>query len=98
LKTFYGGTSTNNDMSADIIVIGQELAGKHGAWSEFTLHTKNLWATQPMGTDWIFWYAPQTTKGNASIDDDPPLGGWWVAPDSGSNEGGDFATACCQKF
>ena len=97
LQTFYAGTSKNNKMFPHRISIGEELAGKHGAWADFTLHTSNTWATQPMGNDWIYWGQPQTTLGSVQ-NSDPPLGAWWVQPDSGSNQGGAFATACCQHF
>jgi hypothetical protein len=104
LKTFHSGTSKNNNMSPTVITVGQELEGQEtdqnpdGAWAEFTLHTENTWATKPMGADWIFWGEPQTTSGTKIVNSDPPLGGWWAAPDSGLNQGGAFATACCQHF
>jgi len=96
LATLYFGKSTANGMQGRTILIGQELAGTHGAWADAALLTKNIWAVQPLGQDYTFWYVPQTTKGSETINN-PPFGGWWTSPVSPPPEGGMFITACCER-
>jgi hypothetical protein len=95
LSTLYNGTSTSNPMSANRIDIGQELAGTHSASAGNADFTRNIWAVQALGPEYVFWYNRQvhdTGVGSAN----PPFASWAVSPTSPPPpEGGRFRTHCC---
>lgn len=96
-STLYGGASTitsGNPMRAVRLEIGQELAGPGGASADLASFMRNIWAVQPLGSEYVFWYAPQTTPGNVQSDN-PPFGQWSVNPGTPPIEGGKFTTRCC---
>lgn len=89
-------TSTGNPMKADRIVMGQELSGTTGAVAPTTQFTRNVRAVVPLGPEYVFWYAPQTTRGEER-QDAPPWERWSAPPGvPGGPEGGVFATRCCR--
>jgi len=95
-NTFFNGTSTSNTMSANIIQIGSELAGTNGASAGLALFQRNIWAVQPLKSDFTFWYNRQTDEGNVN-DQSPHSAAWWINPSQPPPpEGGLFATSCCQ--
>jgi hypothetical protein len=94
LSTLYNGTSTNNAMSGNQMHIGQELAGTQNASAGFATFSRNIFAVQALGQEYVFWYNAQTTRGNTRIDN-PPSGGWVVDPGKPPPEGGQFSTRCC---
>jgi len=94
-STLYNGTSTSNTMSGNSIQIGQELAGTHDASAGNANFTRNIWAVQTLGPEFVFWYNRQTTQGGI-ISDNPPVGSWTINPSSPPPpEGGQFTTHCC---
>lgn len=102
-STLYAGTSaisSGTPMSGTQIHIGQELGGTGNASASLAIFTRNIWATQALDSDYVFWYQPQTTEGSVT-DDAPPTGVWLVDPanpPSGCGtppEGGAFSTSCC---
>lgn len=94
LSTLYNGTSTNNAMTGNLIVIGQELAGTRNAAAGNATFSRNILAVQALGQEYVFWYNAQTTPGNTRIQN-PPSGGWVVDPGRPPPEGGQFSTRCC---
>jgi hypothetical protein len=93
--TFYAGTSTGNTMVANEIDIGQELAGASGAGAPSATFTRNIWAVQGLGPEYVFWYRAQTAAG-AVISRNPPFAQWVILPGAaGAPEGGQFSTRCC---
>lgn len=96
LSTLYNGTSTSNAINGNRIIIGQELAGSMKASAGNANFTRNIWAVQALGPEYIFWYNRQTDKGNVSSDN-PPFASWTIDPASPPPpEGGQFTTHCCQ--
>lgn len=95
LSTLYNGTSTNNAMSGNRIQIGQELAGTQNASAGYATFSRNIFAVQALGQEYVFWYNAQTTRGSWSISDNPPSGAWVIGPDKPPPEGGQFSTKCC---
>jgi hypothetical protein len=95
LSTLYQGTSTSNTMSGNIAMIGQELAGTKDASAGNADFTRNIWAVQALGPEYVFWYNRQTTTTGISHQD-PPFASWTVNPSSPPPpEGGQFTTHCC---
>jgi hypothetical protein len=95
LSTLYQGTSTSNPMSGNIILIGQELAGTQNASAGNANFTRNIWAVQVLGPEYVFWYNRQTDQGNVRSDN-PPFASWTADPSSPPPpEGGQFTTHCC---
>ena len=96
-STLYHGTSVasnGNPMSGNAIHIGQELAGTSGATAGDAEYTRNIWAVQALGPEYVFWYNRQTDDGSVRSDN-PPSGSWSIDPSNPSPEGGDFTTHCC---
>ena len=94
LSTLYNGTSTNNAMIGNRIIIGQELAGTQNASADLTNFSRNIWAVQALGQEYVFWYNAQTTPGNVTSNN-PPSGEWTIDPAKPPPEGGQFSTRCC---
>ncbi|HZD49259.1 MAG TPA: hypothetical protein VE178_10985, partial [Silvibacterium sp.] len=98
LSTLYQGTSVasnGNPMSANSIHIGQELAGTQGASAGNAQYTRNIWAVQTLGPEYVFWYNRQTDEGSVRSDN-PPFGSWSINPSNPPPpEGGEFTTHCC---
>ena len=95
LSTLYQGTSTSNTMSGNRIDIGQELAGTKDASAGTANFTRNIWAVQVLGPEYVFWYNRQTDKGSVGSAN-PPSASWMVDPASPPPpEGGQFTTRCC---
>jgi hypothetical protein len=95
LSTLYNGTSTSNPMSAERVIIGQELAGTNGASAGTANFTRNIWAVQVLGPEYVFWYNRQADEGNV-INQSPPFGSWTIDPATPPPpEGGQFTTHCC---
>jgi hypothetical protein len=94
LSTLYNGTSTNNAMSGNQIQIGQELAGTQNASAGYATFSRNIFAVQALGQEYVFWYNAQQTTGIVTSDT-PPSGAWVVSPGKPPPEGGQFATRCC---
>jgi hypothetical protein len=98
LRTLYAGVSvtrTGNAMSANRVDIGQELAGRGGSFAAPTNFTRNIWAVVPLGPEYVFWYAPQTTRGFV-FESRPPFADWTIDPGlPPPPEGGQFTTRCC---
>jgi hypothetical protein len=97
LSSLFGGTSiaTGNPMRANKIIIGQELAGNQNAFADDADFTRNIWAVQALGPEYVFWYAAQTAKGTVQSDN-PPFATWTIDPaTTGAPEGGQFTTHCC---
>jgi hypothetical protein len=93
--TFYLGTSTANTMTANEIDIGQELAGAGGAGAPVATFTRNIWAVQGLGPEYVFWYSPQPGAGTVRSSN-PPVAQWDMLPGTtGAPEGGQFSTHCC---
>lgn len=96
LSTLYNGTSTSNGMSGATIIIGQELAGQQNASAGNANFTRNIWAVQVLGPEYVFWYNRQTDQGSVRSDG-PPFASWTIDPSSPPPpEGGQFTTHCCQ--
>jgi len=95
LSTLYQGTSTSNTMNGNQIIIGQELAGTNGASAGTANFTRNIWAVQVLGPEYVFWYNRQTTTSPVSSAN-PPFASWTIDPSSPPPpEGGQFTTHCC---
>jgi hypothetical protein len=95
LSTLYQGTSTSNTMAGDRINIGQELAGTNGASAGIANFTRNIWAVQALGPEYVFWYNRQTTNSGVTSAN-PPIASWAVEPSNPPPpEGGQFTTHCC---
>jgi hypothetical protein len=94
LSTLYNGTSTNNAMSGNKIQIGQELAGTQNASAGYATFSRNIFAVQSLGQEYVFWYNAQTTLGTTTSKN-PPSGAWVIGPDKPPPEGGQFSTKCC---
>jgi hypothetical protein len=95
LSTLYQGTSTSNTMAGNRIDIGQELAGTNGASAGNANFTRNIWAVQALGAEYVFWYNRQTTTSGVRSDN-PPSASWIIKPSTPSPpEGGQFTTHCC---
>lgn len=95
LSTLYNGTSTSNTMNGDRILIGQELAGMGGASADSVNFTRNIWAVQVLGPEYVFWYNRQIHNGGVTSNN-PPFGSWTIAATSPPPpEGGQFTTHCC---
>src|SRR3954454_2872326 len=89
LSTLYHGVSvvpSGNPMVGNRIDIGQELAGAKDASATRANFTRNIWAVQALGPEYVFWYRRQTTKGGVSSAA-PPTGSWTAAPSSPTPEG-----------
>jgi hypothetical protein len=96
LSTLYNGTSTSNPMNGNSIRIGQELGGTTGASAGNANFTRNIWAVQVLGPEYVFWYNRQTDKGNV-FSQNPPFGSWTIDPAlPPPPEGGQFTTRCCR--
>jgi hypothetical protein len=96
LSTLYNGTSTSNAMSGDSIRIGQELAGTKDASAGSANFTRNIWAVQALGPEFVFWYNRQVNKGTVTSNN-PPTASWTIDPASPPPpEGGQFTTSCCR--
>jgi hypothetical protein len=95
LSTLYQGTSTSNTMSGNAIQIGQELAGTQNASAGNANFTRNIWAVQALGPEYVFWYNRQVHQGNM-VSNNPPFGSWSIDPSAPPPpEGGQFTTHCC---
>jgi hypothetical protein len=93
LTTLYRGQSSS--FSANRVIVGQELSGTTGIFTATTFFTRNIWAVRPLGPEYVFWYAPQTTTGEVRSEI-PPRGWWSILPaDPLGPEGGAFASSCC---
>ena len=95
LSTLYHGTSNNNLMAGDRILLGQELAGTNGASAAKAHFTRNIWAVKALGPEYVFWYNTQIHDGSVTSQN-PPFASWAVHPGPPPPEGGDFTTHCCQ--
>ena len=90
------GTSTSNTMSANVIQIGSELAGSNGA-SGSAWFMRQIWAVQPLGKDFTFWYRSQVDILYGLQEVDAPQSiRWLINPAHPPPEGGIFQTSCCQ--
>jgi hypothetical protein len=98
LSTLYNGVSvvpTGNPMSGNIIDIGSELGGTRNASAAPVNFTRNIWAVQALGPEYVFWYVPQATRGGVTSGN-PPFADWSIDPASPPPpEGGQFTTRCC---
>jgi len=96
LSALYEGTSNANSMIGKQILIGQELDGIGGASAPQATFTRNIFAVQALGPEYVFWYNVQTQQGIVRSNN-PPMGHWDIDPaTSGSSpEGGQFSTNCC---
>jgi hypothetical protein len=96
LSTLFEGTSNDNSMVGKRILIGQELQGTGGASAPQATFTRNIFAVQALGPEYVFWYNVQTKKGPVTSNN-PPMGQWNIDPatSGGSPEGGQFSTSCC---
>jgi hypothetical protein len=95
LSTLYQGTSTSNTMTGNRVIIGQELAGSNGASADNANFTRNIWAVQALGPEYVFWYNRQTDDGSVRSDN-PPFASWTIDPSTRPPpEGGQFTTHCC---
>ena len=82
-------------MSGNRIDIGQELAGTNGASAGNANFTRNIWAVQVLGPEYVFWYNRQTDEGGVGSAA-PPFGSWTSNPaNPPPPEGGQFTTHCC---
>jgi hypothetical protein len=81
-------------MIAKTIDIGQELWGTNGNSAPAANFTRNIWAVQLLGPEYVFWYNAQHTEGGVTSDS-PPHGAWIIDPAVGTPEGGEFQTQCC---
>jgi hypothetical protein len=101
LSTLYNGVSavpSGNPMAGNRIDIGLELAGTKDASATRANFSRNIWAVQPLGPEYVFWYRRQTTKGSV-ISASPPTAVWTTDPSSPTPptpEGGVFTTSCCE--
>jgi hypothetical protein len=96
-STLYNGTSVTSGtpMAANAIHIGQELAGTQGASAGTADYTRNIWAVQSLGPEYVFWYRRETDEGSVRSDN-PPFGSWAIDPSNPPPpEGGEFTTHCC---
>jgi hypothetical protein len=97
-STLYHGTSVasnGNPMNGNTIIIGQELAGTEGASAADAQYTRNIWAVQTLGPEFVFWYNRQKDKGSVRSDN-PPFASWTIDPSTPPPpEGGKFTTHCC---
>jgi hypothetical protein len=97
-STLYHGTSVTsngNPMSGNQIHIGQELAGTQGASAGDAQYTRNIWAVQTLGPEYVFWYNRQKDEGSVRSDN-PPFASWSINPSNPPPpEGGEFTTHCC---
>jgi hypothetical protein len=92
LTTLYNAESSS--FRANRVIVGKELSGTHGTFASTSHFTRNIWAVRPLGPEYVFWYAPQTTTGGVRSDD-PPHGAWSIPPDDPfAPEGGVFTTHC----
>ena len=95
-STLYNGTSTSNAMSGDRVIIGQELAGTKNASAGTANFTRNIWAVQSLGPEYVFWYNRQIDQGSVTSAN-PPFASWTIDPaNPPPPEGGQFTTHCCQ--
>lgn len=94
--TFLQGISNDNAITANEIMIGQEIVGTDGASAPRAIFTQNKFATQALSSDNQFVYTAQTTEGTV-ISNNPPAGQWATDPASSGNafDGGQFSTSCC---
>jgi hypothetical protein len=96
LSTLYNGTSTSNAMSGNRVIIGQELAGTKSASAGAANFSRNIWAVQALGPEYVFWYNRQADEGSVGSGN-PPFASWTVDPaNPPPPEGGQFTTHCCQ--
>jgi hypothetical protein len=94
-SVLFNGTSTNNNMSANAINMGSELAGTNGASAGLAQFTRNIWAVKPLGPEYVFWYNRETDKGVVTSNS-PPSASWLIDPSlPPPPEGGMFTTSCC---
>jgi len=97
-STLYHGTSVasnGNPMSANAIHIGQELAGTQGGSAGNAEYTRNIWAVQALGPEYVFWYQREKDEGSVRSDN-PPFASWTINPSTPPPpEGGEFTTHCC---
>jgi len=97
-STLYQGTSVTsngNPMSGNLILIGQELAGSQGASAGNAQYSRNIWAVQTLGPEYVFWYNRQKDEGSVRSDN-PPFASWSIDPSTPPPpEGGEFTTHCC---
>jgi len=98
LSTLYNGVSavpSGTPMRGNLIIIGQELAGTRDASADRVNFTRNIWAVQTLGSEFVFWYNRQTATGGVQSDN-PPFAEWTINPASPPPpEGGQFTTRCC---
>ena len=95
-STFFQGTSNDNAMKGNQIIIGQELYGTAGASAPQATFTHNLFAAEALGPANVFLSNAQIQLGSLT-NNNPPMGGWDIAPPSSGElpEGGQFSTICC---
>jgi hypothetical protein len=93
-SVFFNGTSTSNNMSANTIHIGSELAGTNGASAGQAQFQRNIWAVKALGPEFVFWYNRQIDEGSVRSDS-PPTALWLINPSLPPPEGGLFTTTCC---
>lgn len=87
-KSFYA-YSTSNSMSANQIVIGQELAGTGGASAPTSYLSHNQWIDSNDHPHY------QTNSNSDDLDsDNPPYASWFITPQN-STTGGSLQTSCC---
>jgi hypothetical protein len=96
-STFYGETftiPTGETLSANVVGIGQKLSGNWGAAAEPATFSRNIYAVQPLGPEYVFWYRRQTERGR-SWRQWPVRGAWTIDPSTTPPpEGGKFETRC----
>jgi hypothetical protein len=94
LSTLFSAESSS--FTANRVIMGQELTGTQGLSAETATFERNIWAVQPLGPEYVFWYEPQRTEGWVRFDA-PPWARWSASPDDPlAPEGGTFATRCCR--
>lgn len=93
-STLYNATTGGNDIVPKRIDIGQELFGTGGAVAGPANFERNIWAVQPLGSEFVFWYNAQSDDGGVTSGN-PPFGSWTIHPSSPGPEGGRFTTHCC---
>jgi hypothetical protein len=90
-SVLFNGISTSNDMVANVIQVGSELAGGNGA-SGTALFSREIWAVKPLEKDFTFWYRAQTDFPPIETEDTPQSARFLITPLHPPPEGGEFLT------
>jgi hypothetical protein len=93
--------STDNPMTPNTVIEGQELAGSSGAEAQLAFFEKNAFfqgnTKTIQSTDGTVCVGEATTSVPCPSKSPPPMAGWWptLAPSVSSSDGGYFFTWCC---